>query len=166
MENLKCTCTTLNSEISKELCKHCCWVNKWFIGRVLLNLQNLPNFKRRKLPKTESMTFENMNFKYRRLIQICANFQSTFAPKFLIASSPDSLRNVSWQLVKWQSRSNFTLKTSRKSRKPVWKEGFGEFQSLPFLKNGFEKHTFWKKKATEKRIGLEEHTHCVTKVFF
>ncbi len=36
-------------------------------------------------------------------------------------------------------------------------ECFGELQNRRFQKNGFEKHSFRRKKATEKRMGLKEH---------
>ncbi len=59
------------------------------LGRVPLNLRNLPNFENRKFPKTESTIIRIRNSENRRLFQSFFKRQSTFAPKLLLALSPD-----------------------------------------------------------------------------
>ncbi len=95
-------------------------------GRVLLNLQNLPNFENRKLPKTESMIFKN-------------------TPKFLLASPPNPFAEcILANRKSLKSLGNLLL---------LMTGGVGELQNLPFSEECFRKtHISEKRRIPKKEL--------------
>ncbi len=105
---------------------------------VLLNIQNLPNLNR-EFPETEWMIFKKH-----------AGNLKTFAQKFLLASPPDPFMEVSFQLQ--------TLNLSKVLENFwFWRQNVLESSKPAVFRIMTSKNTFQRKKATEKRISLEEH---------
>ncbi len=101
------------------------YINLW-LRAFLLNFKNLPNYENRKLPKTESMTFEK---------QEPWNSENFRAKKFLLVSSPDPsseciLANVKIEVsfklsifkpwISWKSWKPYAFDSRRFQRVPKY----------------------------------------------
>ncbi len=108
-------------------------------------------FRKQKAAKNRILDFQKTGI---LKIRTCPKHQSTFAPKFLLASSPDSF--VECLLVTCKIAALFQLQTENlsKASETFWLTagGFGELQNLSFFRRMALKNTHSEKtKATDEK---------------